>query len=84
MARAMKNDPEGFGPNPADNPVNQFGEPIRSSDNFWKQWDSSKARRASTEGRKRTASKKTARQTALKKWLEEFRKTGNIPASPTR
>jgi hypothetical protein len=82
--KTLKNDPEGFGPNPADNPVNQFGEPIKSSDNFFKQADSAKARKASTKLRQDNLSKQSAKRKALRKRMDEMKKTGNIPASPTR
>lgn len=82
--KTVKNDPEGFGPNPANNPVNEFGEPIRSSDNFWKQPDSAKARKASTELRKKNLPKQSAKRKAIKKLRDEMKETGNIPASPTK
>ena len=82
MAKKMKKS-EGYGPNPADNPVDEYGNPSKNSDNFWKQWDSSKAKRSSTDLRKRTADKKSAQRTALKKWMDQYKKTGMIPKSPT-
>ena len=74
----------GYGPNPADNPVDQFGNPIKSSDNFFKQADSAKARQASTKLRKDNLPKRSAKRKALKKLMDEMKETGNIPASPTK
>lgn len=42
-----------------------------------------KAKRASTAARGRTSKARTARQEAMRKFIEEFNRTGRIPASPT-
>lgn len=73
--KRVKNDPEGFGPNPADNPKNEYDEPTRGN-GFWKQPSSAKAKRDSTELRKRTSAKRAA--------IRKMRQTGLIPASPTK
>lgn len=68
--------------NPADEPyIDESG--IRRKKMDWQQWDSSQAKRRSTEARKGVSAKKSAQRTALKKWMEQFKRTGQIPASPT-
>lgn len=80
--KTVKNDPEGFGPNPADNSVNEFGELTRR--NIFKQPSSTKAKAASTKLRKDNLPKQSAKRKAIKKLRDEMKKTGNIPASPTK
>lgn len=78
--RRVKNDPEGFGPNPADtDPMIIDGEryqrPLSSS---------SKAERGRSRARGRVADSKSARRTAIRKFMDDMKKTGNIPKSPTK
>ena len=56
---------------------------IRHKNMDWQQWDSSQAKRRSTEARKGVSAKKSANRTALKKLMDEFKRTGKIPGSPT-
>lgn len=70
----------GYGPNPADNDPQIIGnerykKPLTAS---------GKAERSRTKSRERVADSKSVRRTAIRKFMEDMKKTGNIPASPTR
>lgn len=70
----------GFGPNPADDIyVDEGGiRPEKPKS------PSAKAEGSRTKARKRTADLRTARRSAVKAFMDQFNKTGKIPASPTR
>jgi hypothetical protein len=78
--RRVKNDLEGFGPNPADGPVlDPFGFVVKKPLSI-----SSVAERGRSRARGRVADSKSARRTAIRKFMDEMNRTGNIPASPTK
>lgn len=64
--------------------VDEYGERIKVPSKIVANKSGNAAKKASTQMREATSKKRTARQTALKKWREEFKRTGQIPASPTR
>lgn len=64
--------------------VDETGERIKRPSKVAPNKSGNAAKRASTKMRAASKDKRTARQTALKKWREEFKRTGKIPASPTR
>ena len=69
MARKVKNDPEGFGPNPADGPVIIDGERVSSPIDY------SIMSKAAMKGKDDAMKRAKARRAAIKKL---------IPASPTK
>ena len=69
MARKVKNDPEGFGPNPADGPVIIDGERVS------RPIDYSKMSKAAMKGKDDAMKRAKARRAAIRKL---------IPASPTK
>ena len=64
--------------------VDETGERIKRPSKTVPNKSGDAAKRASTKMRATGKDKRSARQSALKKWREEFKRTGKIPASPTR
>ena len=64
--------------------VDESGERVKRPPKVTPNKSGNAAKRASTKMRAAGKDKRTARQSALKKWREQFKRTGKIPASPTR